>query len=362
MSLHVAISGWLLGDGPSGANRRLRTLLRALPPLLAADERITVLHAPDFTPPTIAGLHWAPIAIPGRPSWRRVLAERSRLQRWLRVHDVTVLDHGFLPVPPVPCPVVLTIHDVRDADGFGHRPRWLGRLALRAAAARAAALVAPSRFTAARIRMHAPAMPTVHVVPNALEPLPMTTASPAAEPPFVLHVGHLEPRKNVELLLRALALLPPATRPRLRLAGADAGQGRALRRLARSLAIADAIEFTGAVDDAALARWYATTVAVCVPSRYEGFGLPALEGLAAGAPTLVAAAGALPEVVGAAGIVLPADQPGAWAQALASLPPRRPSARSDAGSSGTTPAAMAAAMLAIWRSAAVGCHAAVRPG
>ena len=50
MSLHVAVSGWLLGP-PSGANRRLLALLRALGPLLAPDERITALHRADFAPP-----------------------------------------------------------------------------------------------------------------------------------------------------------------------------------------------------------------------------------------------------------------------------------------------------------------------
>ncbi|MBK8101637.1 MAG: glycosyltransferase [Planctomycetes bacterium] len=351
MSLHVAISGWLL-DGHSGANRRLWTLLTALPPLLAPAERITVLHAPGLTPPPLPGLHFVPLAIPPRPTWRRVLAERTVLPRWLREHRVDVLDHAFLPVPAVSCPVVLTIHDVRDADGFGRRPRWLGRRALRTAVRRAHSIVTPSEFTAARIRAFARAEPVIHVVRNALAPMPAPATERPPESPFLLHVGHLEPRKNVELLIRALACMPPEARPKLRLAGADAGSGEALQRLARTLGVSGSLEFAGVVDDATLAAWYATAAAVCVPSRYEGFGLPAVEAIAAGAPTLVADAGALPEVVGSAGVVLPVDDPDAWARAWSPLltRPRSPSAPA-AETSTTTAPAMAAALLTVWRAA-----------
>ena len=54
-----------------------------------------------------------------------------------------------------------------------------------------------------------------------------------------------------------------------------------------------------------------------VPSHYEGFGLPALEAMAAGTPLLVSDRGALPEVVGACAQILPADDRDAWAAAMA---------------------------------------------
>ena len=73
----------------------------------------------------------------------------------------------------------------------------------------------------------------------------------------------------------------------------------------------------GAVDDAALPDLYANSRAVVVPSRHEGFGLCALEGLAHGRPVLASNAGALPEVLGGEAILLPSDEPAAWANAIA---------------------------------------------
>ncbi len=51
MNLHVAVGGWLLSQEPSGANRRLMAILRALPPLLSQGEQITVLHREGCLPP-----------------------------------------------------------------------------------------------------------------------------------------------------------------------------------------------------------------------------------------------------------------------------------------------------------------------
>ena len=74
MTMHAAISGWLLGPH-SGANRRLLAILEHLPALLTTGERITVLHRVDYVPPRLPRIEWTPIAIPAGPTWRRVRAE-----------------------------------------------------------------------------------------------------------------------------------------------------------------------------------------------------------------------------------------------------------------------------------------------
>ncbi|MEQ1634244.1 MAG: glycosyltransferase family 1 protein [Planctomycetota bacterium] len=349
MSLHVAVSGWLLG-AHSGANRRLLSLLAHVAPLLARDERITVLHRADLElPPISSRIAFAPVAIASGPTWRRTFDEHRRLDAALSRLGATVCDHGFLPAPRVSCKLAVTIHDVRDLDGHGRRARWLARSALQHASRRAQCIVVPSEFTAARVLQTVPSA-RVEVVENGVELAGRGVAADAANGPL-LHVGHLEGRKNLDLLLRALVAIPEARRPELWLAGADAGCGTALRSLAAKLGIEGRVRFLGIVDERSLTQLYSRARAVVVPSRHEGFGLCALEGLAHGRPVLVAAAGALPEVTGEVGIALPPDDPQAWAAALQQLDDSdeaRAARRRRAEHYSWSRAAVR--MLAVWRS------------
>lgn len=347
MSLHVAVSGWLLGP-PSGANRRLLALLRALGPQLAAGERITVLCRADFAPPALPGIGWQPVAIPAGPTLRRAWAERRALRATLRRLGADVLDHGFLPLPAVDAPVCLLVHDLRAVDGLTRWPRALARAVLRRACERAAAVVTPSRWTAARLQDLAPRMPPAVVVPNAVAPPPPAGALPAPLPAhgFVLHVGHVETRKNLGVLAAALRRLPAGARPELWLAGRDVGALASVRAVAGDAVV----RALGVVDEPTLAALYAHARCVAVPSRHEGFGMPALEALAHGAPVVASACAALPEIVGAHGVLLPPDDVAAWATALAAA--RRDDGRGDARHAHALAhdwTASAATLLATWR-------------
>ncbi|MCC7396636.1 MAG: glycosyltransferase family 4 protein [Planctomycetes bacterium] len=322
MTMHVAVSGWLCGT-PSGANRRLLALLAHAGERLRPGERITLLHRPDFVPPPLRGVQCVAIDIPAAPTWRRAFAEHRRLPALLQRLGATVLDHGFLPLPRVQVPVCLTVHDLRGVDGLTHRPRWLEARTLRRACERAAAVITPSRWSAERLHQLAPAAPAPVVIGNGVEVnTPPPTHGPAPFPlpsnGFLLHIGHLEARKNLSVVVRALARLPQATRPELWLVGRDAGARAALARCARRGDVT--LRCLGVLPDAEVAVLYQHARAVVVPSRYEGFGLCALEALAAGRPLLAARATALPEVVGDDGLLLPVDDDAAWAVAIDSLP------------------------------------------
>ncbi len=339
-----AVATWLFDLGPSGATQRLHTLLAALPDLLAPDEEVLVLHGREPPPP---GLRAVPVPIPAAPSWRRALSEQLRLPRLLRALGASLLHLESLPVRRhLPCPVVLTIHDLRDLGPFRRRRGQRFVRSLRASARRATALIVPSEFTAGELTRVAP-HGDVTVVPGAI-PWPPPLPAARARDAFV-HVGHLEPRKNLDLLLRAYAAAAArAPLPPLLLAGRDAGAGPALRALANTLGLHERVQFLGAVDAAALEQLYARAVAVLVPSRYEGFGMPALEALARGLPTVVSDAGALPELVGDAGIVLPVDAVDAWSTRLLAAPvcaAERARARAAQFAAPT----VAARLLALWR-------------
>ena len=215
--------------------------------------------------------------IPAGPTWRRAVAEQRTLRPLLRSLGATVYDHGFLPTPRVGVPVCGAIHDARDADGEGRWPRWLARSVLRRSLRRAASVVTVSEWTAQRLRALAPGCDPV-VVRNGVDD--REPGAPPADLPargYVLHVGHLEARKNLGVLIRALAHITAQDRPELWLLGADAGEGSRLRALAEGLSVHEHVRFLGPKSDAELPAYYHDARLVVVPSRYEGFGLPALE-------------------------------------------------------------------------------------
>lgn len=125
--------------------------------------------------------------------------------------------------------------------------------------------------------------------------------------PYCIGLANLMPHKNIPLLLRAFAD-PAFSDLRLVLVGrADRAAFEAAGH-----AVPGNVLFPGFVSDGELAALYQSALSVCIPSTEEGFGLPALEGMAMGAPAIVSTGGALPEVVGEAGIVLSPDDPSDW--------------------------------------------------
>jgi len=117
--------------------------------------------------------------------------------------------------------------------------------------------------------------------------------------------------------------------------------------------LAGRVHVLGRVPAGDLAALLAEADAVAVPSRYEGFGLPALEALAAGRPTVVADAGSLPEVVDGAALVVDPDDVAGWSAALriAVDDPTERARLVDAGlavAASGTPERTATALIDVW--------------
>ena len=134
--------------------------------------------------------------------------------------------------------------------------------------------------------------------------------------PYVLFVGTLEPRKNVTLLLEAFDLVRRQLDAQLLLVGRRGWLDEPIFAAHARLGLEGSARFLGPLGEDDLAVLYSRAGAFALPSLYEGFGLPVLEAMACGAPVICSNAGPLPEVAGDAAMLLPPEDPGAWARAM----------------------------------------------
>ena len=220
------------------------------------------------------------------------------------------------------CPLVVTLHDLIPwALGgrrlLGERVRyWPARRLLR----RADLVLAVSEATAGDARRLLGIAPQrLRVVPEGVDPALSPRAEAAAgvrerwglERPFFLYVGALDARKDPRALLAAWRVAREAGADcDLVLAGEPGPQAPAELEGGRRL---------GYVSDEELAQLLSAAVCLLFPTRYEGFGLPALEAMACGCPVLAYSNSSLPELVGEAGILVPDGDHRALGQAAARL-------------------------------------------
>jgi glycosyltransferase involved in cell wall biosynthesis len=136
--------------------------------------------------------------------------------------------------------------------------------------------------------------------------------------PFILSVGTLEPRKNLIVLLEAYAMLKERRDlpHRLVIAGGKGWLYEGIFQRVQELSLGAGVVFLEFVPDDLLPSLYTLADLLAFPSLYEGFGLPPLEAMACGTPVVTSESSSLPEVVGEAGLMVPADDPGALAEAM----------------------------------------------
>lgn len=211
------------------------------------------------------------------------------------------------------------------------------RLAVR----RADAVVSTSRYSRQRI-VQAYGVPAakVVIVPELIDLSAWTQeALPhgdvGADPPAILTVAHMYPRKNLGLLLKAFACLRDAGVPFQGWMVGDGPSRRAWERLRDSLALQDRVTFLGVIPRRQLVERYRQAAIFCLPSRQEGFGIVFLEAMACGKPIVAARAAAVPETVadGESGVLVDPDDPEALARALTALL-RDPDLRREMGEGG----------------------------
>lgn len=161
------------------------------------------------------------------------------------------------------------------------------------------------------------AIPLVHECPSGVEPAEIDLPPS----PYLLTVGLNLGRKNVEIVLDALLLLASQGKsvPHLVLAGAHRKRLKRYVERAELQPIRDRIVFVNNPNQTDLVRLYRNALALIIPSRIEGWGLPAGEALWCGTPALCSTAPVFHEVCGDLGIYFDPDDPETLAGQIARL-------------------------------------------
>ncbi|HEY8322748.1 MAG TPA: glycosyltransferase family 1 protein [Candidatus Baltobacteraceae bacterium] len=224
----------------------------------------------------------------------------------------------YVPLLPPP-PFVLTIHDLihlRFPQFFKGKVGPYYRTVVRSACARAARVITDDPRTVEDLRrlLHVD-IEKIRVVPLGVsEAFSAPAAAYRAERPYLLYVGNHRTHKNLATLFDAWSGLPERHAVDLYVTGPDDFGGELERR-------SDAtrrIRALGDVEDDALIGYYRGARALVHPALCEGFGLPMLEAMAAGAP-VIASDEAVPAVLRDAAAVFPARDAGALRMALESV-------------------------------------------
>jgi glycosyltransferase involved in cell wall biosynthesis len=146
------------------------------------------------------------------------------------------------------------------------------------------------------------------------------TAQPtAAAKPYVLFVGTIEPRKNVDTLLDAWHLVRPDVRASFDLMIIGATGWGSERTLARLNASAENVRYCGYVNERELPGITAGASAFVYPSLYEGFGFPVAQAMACGVPVITSDNSCLPEIAGRGALLVDPRSPAEIASALDQL-------------------------------------------
>ena len=302
----------------AGLSRYIHYLLASLPCADSYIEYHAFVHDQELSH---KGWKVHRTGLPTSSPWARILWEQFVQPALLKRHEVQ-LTHGPVYVAPLnsPCRCVVTVHDL----GFVRCPEHLRsssslylRLFTRLSVHRASKIIAVSGSTKRDLLRWVNLDPERvevihHGVEEAYHPIRDSERMAAFRQrrslpeKMILYVGTLEPRKNVETLIRAYARLKRrSVVPHILVVGGARGwRYEGIFAVAEQLGLSGEVIFPGFLPQNELPLWYNAADLFVYPSMYEGFGWPPLEAMACGVPVITSNASSLPEVVGEAALTV----------------------------------------------------------
>lgn len=325
---------WLVPGVVGGSEDYTTRTLMGLDQLAPADLEVTLFALRPFLtahPELVERFETVTLPLTGRDKPVRVAAESSWLALQGRRHDLALMHHAGGIMPALRgLPGVLTVHDVQPLvhpEHFGPAKRTFSRVAVPRSIRAARLVLTPSEYSRETI------IDLMEIEPDRVRVVPHGIPDPSPDPgetadrqrldalgvraPFLLYPAITYPHKNHETLLRAFAVLKERHGDlELVLTGGTGPEEARLTALADELGVGEAVHRLGRIARPDLDACIRRAAVLTFPSRYEGFGIPVLEAMAAGCPVVAADATAVPEVVDDAGLLVDPDDVEAWADAV----------------------------------------------
>lgn len=241
--------------------------------------------------------------------------------------DLVHVPHLFWVPHNLPCPYLVTVHDLLDHMYRAHNGSGLRRSLhfhlTRRVLKNAARIFAVSQFTKNEIqKLFGIAPDRIEVIYNAIDPRFLTGHATEADRqmlaeryqithPFLLYAGRISPHKNIVRIIEAFSALKTELAkqdiyPDLKLIiiGDELSKHPDLRRTVVRGGVQNDVRFLGFIPIEVLRIFYDAAKVFVFPSLYEGFGLPPLEAMAHGTPVLTSNSSSIPEVVGSAAVLV----------------------------------------------------------
>jgi len=276
------------------------------------------------------------IVLPGKNPLARLWREHALLPLACRRERVDLLHCPKSAIPFFsPCPTIVTLHDLipirhPETEKFVAQLYW--RLQIPIAARRSNFIITDSEHARQEIMTDFKVAPErIKAIMLGFNPVMLEQREPTAVAKirlkyglpdgYILYVGTIQPRKNIDTLIKAYHRLTKQRNdmPKLVIVGRKGWLYDKLFALIAELGLTEKILFTGFVPDEELPYIYDGAAVFIYLSFFEGFGLPPLEAMACGIPVVTSDTTSLPEVVGDAGIAVPPADIDQVAAAMARL-------------------------------------------